>query len=65
MTWKRTSADRRPAHVVCQVAVDEQIPTAPPETELLENILRRLLPTPALPPSQADTIPADQDLLIQ
>ena len=45
--------------------VDERIPTASPETETLENILRRLLPTPALPPPQADPIPADQDLLIQ
>ena len=49
-TEPRTSADRRPAHAVCQVAVDERIPTAP----TLENILRRLLPKSA-----------DQDLLIQ
>ena len=61
----RTSADRCPACAVCQVTVDERIPTAPPETETLENILRRLLQTPALPPPQADPIPADQDLLIQ
>ena len=64
-TEPRTSADRRPARAVCQVTVAERIPTAPPETETLENILRRLLPTPALPPPQADPIPADQDLLIQ
>ena len=61
----RMSADRRPARAVCQVTVDEQIPTASPETETLEDIIRRLLPTPALPPPQADPIPADQDLLVQ
>ena len=59
------SADRHPARAVCQVTVDEWIPTASPETETLEDILRRLLPTPALPLPQADPIPADQDLLIQ
>ena len=52
-TEPRTSADRRPACAVCQVTVDEQISTASPETETLENIIR------------ADPIPADQDLLIQ
>ena len=61
----RMSADRRPARAVCQVTVDEQIPTASPGMETLEDIIRRLLPTPALPPPQADPIPADQDLLIQ
>ena len=57
--------DRRPARAVYQVSVDERKPTASPETETLENILRRLLPTPALQPPQADPIPTDQDLLIQ
>ena len=64
-TELRMNADRRPARAVCQVTVDERIPTASPETETLENILRRLLPTPALPPPQPDPIPADQNLLIQ
>ena len=64
-TEPRTSEDICPARAVCQVTVDEQIPTASPETETLENIIRRLLPTPALPAPRADPIPADQDLLIQ
>ena len=64
-TESRMSADRRPARAVCQVTVDEQIPTASPETETLENIIRRLLLTPVLPAPRADPIPADQDLLIQ
>ena len=58
-TEPRTSADRRPARAVCQVMADEQIPTASPETETLENIIRRFLPTPALPAPPADQIPAD------
>ena len=39
------SDDRRPARTVCQVSVDERIPPALPETETLEDIIRRLLPT--------------------
>ena len=53
-TQPRTSADRRPACAVCQVTVDEQIPTASPETETLENIIRRLLPTPMPPAPRED-----------
>ena len=59
------SADRCPARAVCQVTVNEQIPTASLGTETLEDIIRRLLPTPALPPPQADPIPADRNHLIQ
>ena len=64
-TEPRTSADRRLAHAICQVTVDEQTPTVSPETETLENIIRRLVPTPVLPAARADPIPEDQDLLIQ
>ena len=53
-----TSADRRPVRAICQVTVDEQTPAASPETETLEDIIRKLLQTPALPPPKAgpDTI---------
>ena len=61
----RMSYDRCPARAVCQVSVDEWTPPALPETETLEDIIRRLLPTPALLPPQADPIPSDRDLLIQ
>ena len=64
-TEPRTSADRRPAHAVCQVAVDEQIPTASPETETMENIIKKLLPTLVPPKPRDDPIPSDRDLLIQ
>ena len=58
----RMSDDRRPAHAVCQVSVDERIPPALPETETLEDIIWRLLPTPELPPPQADPIPSGRFL---
>ena len=61
----RTSEDRRPARAICQVTVDEPAPAASPETETLEDIIRKLLPTPALPPPQAVLIPSDRDILIQ
>ena len=56
-TEPRTSADRRLARAICQVTVDEQIPNIPPETETLENIIRRLLPMPVLPAPRTDPIP--------
>ena len=61
----RMSVDRRPVCAICQVTVDEQAPAASPEMETSEDIIRKLLPTPALPPSQAVPIPSDRDLLIQ
>ena len=61
----RMSADRRPARAVCQVTVDKQIPTTSSKKENLEDIIRKLLPTPALPPPQAVPIPSDRDVLIR
>ena len=61
----RISADRHPACAVCQVTIDKQIPTTSPKTENLEDIIRKLLPTPALRPPQAVPIPSDQDVLIR
>ena len=60
-----TSADRRPARVICQVAEVEPAPATSPETETVEDIIRKLLPTPALPPLQAVPIPSDRYLLIK
>ena len=45
--------------------IDGQVECALPETETLEDIIRRLLLTPALPPPQADPIPLDRDILTQ
>ena len=61
----RTRADRRPVRVICQVTEVEPAPAASAETESVEDIIRKLLPTPAPPPPQAVPIPSDRDLLIQ
>ena len=42
-----------------------QSPVESPETELLEDIIRKLLPTASQPPLEAAPIPLDQDLIIQ
>ena len=64
-TEPRTRAGRRPVHAVCQVAVDEQIRTSSPETENLEDIISKLLPTQAPLKPWKDPIPSDRDLLVQ
>ena len=64
-TELRTRSDRRPLHAVCQVAVDEQIRTPLPETESLEDIIGKLLPTPTPPKTPKEPIPSDRDHLVQ
>ena len=64
-TKQQPRKDRHPPRAVCQVMEDEQSPVESPETELLEDIIRKLLPTPPPPPPEAAPIPSDQDLLIQ
>ena len=64
-TEPRTSADRRPARAICQVTEVEPTAAVPPETETVEDMIKKLLPTPAPPPLQAVPICSDQDLLIQ
>ena len=61
----RTSADRCPARAICQVTENEPAPAVSLETETLEDIIRKLLPTPALPPPQAVPMLSDRDILIQ
>ena len=61
----RMSADRCPARTICQITEDEPAPAASPETGNWEDIIRKLLPTPALPPQPAVPIPSDRDVLIQ
>ena len=62
---QQSRTDRHPPRAVCQVTEDEQSPVESPETELLEDIIRKLLPTPSPPPLEGAPIPSDQDLLIQ
>ena len=61
----RMSADRCPARAICQITKDEPAPAASPETGNWEDIIRKLLPTPALLPQPAVPIPSDGDVLIQ
>ena len=60
----RTSTDRRPAHAICQVTEVEPTHATSTETETVEDIIRKLLPTPALPPPQAVPIPSDRNVII-
>ena len=50
---------------VCQVTEDSLSPAVLAGSETLEDIMRRLLPTPKVPPPKAATIPSDRELLIQ
>ena len=61
----RTSADRRPARAICQVMEVEPTPATSSEMETLEDIIKKLLPRPALPPPQVVPIPSDWYVLIQ
>ena len=61
----QTSANRRPEHVICQVTEVEPTPAVSPETETVEDVIKKLLPTPAPPPLQAVPIRSDRDLVIQ
>ena len=61
----RTSADRRPPRAICQVTEVELAPATSPETETLEEIIKKLLPTLALWYPEVVPIPSDRDVLIQ
>ena len=61
----RTSVDRHPVRMTCQVTEDETTPAVSPETESVEDMIKRLLPTPAPPLLQAAPTHSDRDLLIQ
>ena len=59
------SADRRPMHMTCQVTEDRLTPAISSEMESVEDMIRRLLPTPAPPPVQAAPKHSDRDILMQ
>ena len=62
---RQMGTNRHSPRAVCQVMEDSQSPAGSPGTESLEDIIRRLLLAPQLPPPKAATIPSDQELLIQ
>ena len=67
MKWKLSHGRARTdtLRAIYQVTEVELAPTTSPEMETLEDIIRKLSPTPALPPPQAVQIPSDRDVLIQ
>ena len=50
---------------VYQLTEDSQSPAGSTESETLDEIMRRLLPTPTLSHPKAAPIPSDRELLIQ
>ena len=44
---------------------DSQPPAGSTESEMLDEVIRRLLPTPTVPPPKVAPIPSDCELLIQ
>ena len=50
---------------VSQVVEDTQSLVALKESDVLEQIMRQLLPTPAVSPPKVTAIPSDRDMLIQ
>ena len=61
----RMGMDRGPVHMTGQVSEDRPIPAIPSEMESVEEMIRRLLPTPAPPPLQAAPKYADTDILVR
>ena len=52
-------SDRNYPRAVYQVTEDSQSPAVSTESETLDEVIRRLLPTPMLPPPKATPIPSD------
>ena len=61
----RISVDRRPVRMACQVTKDRPTPAVSSETESVEDMIKRLLPTPAPPPLQVAPRYSDRYILIQ
>ena len=55
-------SDRSSPRAVYQVTEDSQSPAV---SKILDEVIRRLLPTPTVPPQKATPIPLDRELLIQ
>ena len=62
---RQTRSDKHSPRAVCQVTEDSQSPAVSTGSETLEEIMRRLLPKPTVPPPKAAPIPSDRELLIQ
>ena len=54
---------RNSPRAVYQVTEDSQSPAGSTESEMLDEVIRRLLPTPTVPPPKAAPIPSDFELI--
>ena len=61
----RKNADRCHTRAICQITEDEPTPCYIAGDGNWEDIIRKLLPTPALPPQPAVPILSDREVLIQ
>ena len=62
---RQDGSDRNSPRAVYQVTEDSQSSAVSTESETLDEVIRRLLPTPTLPPPKAAPFPSDRELLIQ
>ena len=62
---RHDGSGRNYPRAVYQVTEDSQSPAGSTESETLDEVMRRLLPTPTMPPPKVDIIPSDCELLIQ
>ena len=62
---RHDGSGRNSPPVVYQVTEDSQSPAGSTESEMLDEIMRRLLPTPTVSHPKAAPIPSDRELLIQ
>ena len=62
---RQDGSDQNYKQAVYQVTEDSQSPAVSTESETLDEVIRRLLPTPTVPPPKAAPIPSDRELLIQ
>ena len=62
---RHDGSGRNSPRAVYQVTEDSQSPAGSTESETLDEVMRRLLPTPTVPHPKAAPIPSDRELLIQ
>ena len=63
--YRHDDSDRNSPRAVYQATRDIQSTALSTESETLDEVMRRFLPTPAVPPMKAAPIPLDCELLIQ
>ena len=62
---RHDGSGRNSPRAIYQVTEDSQSPAVSTESETLDEVIGRLLPTPTVPPLKAAPIPSDRELLIQ